>query len=361
LQAFPLNAATLRESLAGNTMKTVECHKSILAIICSVFDAYSAVLFLPETGEEYRLASFFSLGDRILPPEEADAGKGLVGWIARNRQPLLAPNFDRRKSRLGYYQQDEEAHIKAFMGCPVPGGGVLCVDSKRQYSFSDKDHKILQLFAELVGQQQRSGADSPVGDITRYFVQLGIIQDLRFRYKRWPVFLEHFLRNVREAAGFDYCAFASCDADSQSYTIEGETAPLMLDGQNPASLPLNSGIVGWVFRYEQPVFSEPGGDTPAASPFGKTGDVSNFQTVMCLPVVISQSTRGVLCLAHTTALPMPEVMRSFTRQAADHLALFLENLYLKNRLRNLLPKAKLHSKGPTAFNPDNAPTPREEH
>jgi hypothetical protein len=53
-------------------------------------------------------------------------------------------------------------------------------------------------------------------------------------------------------------------------------------------------------------------------------------------------------------------MRSFVRQASDHLALFLENLYLKNRLRGLLPKAKLHSKGPAAFNPDTSPVPREE-
>jgi hypothetical protein len=57
---------------------------------------------------------------------------------------------------------------------------------------------------------------------------------------------------------------------------------------------------------------------------------------------------------------MPEVMRSFARQATDHLALFLENLYLKNRLRSLLPKARLHSKGPVAFNPENAPDPHEE-
>ena len=342
-------------------MKTANCNKSTLTIICSVFDAYSAVLFLPESEGEHKLASFFSLGDRILSPEEADPGKGLAGWIARNRRPLLVPNFDQSKSRLGYYQSDEEKNIKAFMGCPVPGGGVLCVDSKRQYSFSDKDHKILQLFSELIGQQQRSGMDSPVGDIPRYFAQLGIIQELRFRYKRWPAFLEHFLRTVREAAGFDYCAFASCDAECQTYTIEGETAPLMLDGQNSASLPVNSGIVGWVFRNEQPVFSETAGDAPSAAPFGKAGDVSSFQTVMCLPVAIDRVTRGVICLAHTTVLPMPEVMRSFVRQATDHLALFLENLYLKNRLRSLLPKVKeLHSKGPVAFNPDNSPTPREE-
>ena len=352
---MPAKMRETRRQTSKKVMNTSNCNKSALAVICSVFDAYSAVLFLPEAEKEYRLASFFSLGDRILSPEETDPSKGLVGWIARKRQPLLVPNFDQSKSHLGYYQPDEETNIKAFMGCPVPGGGVLCVDSKRQYSFSDKDHKILQLFANLIGQLQRNNTSSPVGDIPRYFAHLGIIQELRFRYKRWPVFLEHFLCTVRDATGFAYCAFASCDADSQSYTIEGETAPFMLDGQNPVSQPLNSGVVGWVFRNEQPVFSEAAGDTASAAPFGKMGEVSNFQTVMCLPVIINQSTRGVFCLAHHSSLSMPEDMRNFVRQATDHLALFLENLSLKNRLRSLLPKAKLHNKGPVAFNPDNSP------
>ena len=134
-------------------MNTSNCIKSTLAIITAVFDAYSVVLFLPDAEEDCKLASFLSFSDCILPPEEAKPGN-LVKWITSNNEPLLVPNFDHRKSRLGYYQPGEDAYIKAFMGCPVPGGGVLCVDSKRQYSFSNKDYKILQLFAELVGQQQ---------------------------------------------------------------------------------------------------------------------------------------------------------------------------------------------------------------
>ena len=341
-------------------MKTPNCHRSTLAIICSVFDAYSAVLFLPGSDESCRLAASFSLGDRILPHEEAAPDKGLVGWIARNRQPLLVPNFDQSKSHLGYYQEGEETQIKAFMGCPVPGGGVVCVDSKRQYSFSDKDHKILQLFSELIGQHERGGTDELMGDIPRYFAQLAILQELRFNYKRWPLFLEHFLQTLRTATGFDYCAFASCNPDGQNYTIEGETSQLMLDGHNPASLPINSGIVGWVFRNDQPVFSETSADAPSTALFGKVGDLSNFLTVMCLPVIISQSTRGVICLAHTTAREMPEIMRSFVRQANDHLALFLENLYLKNRLRTLLPRATVHQDGPLVYNPERFSANSEE-
>lgn len=111
------------------------------------------------------------------------------------------------------------------MGCPVPTGGALCVDSKRQYSFSDKDHKILQMFAELIARQQGSrGRQELAGDIPRYFADLGVIQDLRFRYKRWPQFLHNYLRIMVEATGFDYCAFASVDQPGETYCVESESA-----------------------------------------------------------------------------------------------------------------------------------------
>ena len=136
------------------TANTLEQH--ILSIVCSVFDAYSAVLFLPsENGEEHYLAASFSLGEGVEQGAMLSSGS-LVDWIIRNRQQMLVPNFDQHKHKLGYYREGEEAGIKAFMGCPVPTGGALCVDSKRQYSFTDRDYKLLQLFAELVSRQQAS-------------------------------------------------------------------------------------------------------------------------------------------------------------------------------------------------------------
>lgn len=330
----------------------------LLAIVCSVFDAYSATLFLPrEEGEACELAGFFSLGDKIVQNALIEPGKGLAGWILRNNQPLLVPNFDQRQSNLGYYSGGEEVNIKAFMGCPVPTGGILCVDSKRQYSFSDKDHKILQMFSELIARQQAgTGRENLAGDIPRYFAQLGIIQSLRFRYKRWPVFLQHFVRTVAEATGYDYCAFASIDPSGETYTIEGESVRLLLDGKNGLTLPLSSGIAGWVFRDErQAVFSEGAGGSGTASLFGRLPDMPAFQAVICLPVVVNRAARGVLCLGHTEPRSMDEPLRSFVHQCVDHLALFLENLYLKTRLRLFLPKARLHSQGSGAYDPDAAP------
>ena len=151
------------------TANSVEKH--ILSIVCSVFDAYSVVLFLPdEEGEAHHLAAAFSLGERIASNASVLPGKGLVGWIVRNRQPLLVPNFDQRQNHLGYYVDNEEQTIKAFMGCPLHGArGALCLDSKRQYSFSEKDQKMLHLFADLVSQLQTEKAGQQKKDLTAKF------------------------------------------------------------------------------------------------------------------------------------------------------------------------------------------------
>ena len=339
-------------------MKSVSLDEHVLGIICSVFDAYSAALFLPEEdGENCYLAAAFTLGEDISPSVSVAPGKGLVGWIIQNRKPLLVPNIERDKTVLGYYDSDAKTGVKSFMGFPVPTGGALCVDSKRQYAFSERDYKILQLFAELVARQQSLEQRGFSGDIPRYFTELGLIQDMRFRYRRWPEFLKNFLRSVSEASEFDYCAFATLQEDGDYYTLECESAPLLLSNGQELRIPLGSGVAGWVFQYEQPVFAEDGSMPSASALFGKGADLPDFSSAICLPVMINRSCRGVLCMANTQPRPIDESLRSFARQAVDHLGLFLENLYLKNRLQSLLPKTTLSREGARVYDPDSAPMP----
>ena len=163
------------------------------------------------------------LGKQLLPVGMLVVLDSVFNRIIRNRQQMLVPNFDQHKHKLGYYREGEEAGIKAFMGCPVPTGGALCVDSKRQYSFTDRDYKLLQLFAELVSRQQASkGRQEMAGDIPRYFAELAVIQELRFRYRRWSQFIQNYVRTMVDATGFDYCAFASVDVPGESYCVECE-------------------------------------------------------------------------------------------------------------------------------------------
>ena len=319
----------------------------ILGILCSVLDAYSAVLFLPdhaipskkdgEDGQPYYIASAFSLGNQLDYDAAIYEGRGLIGWILRNQEPLLVSNFDQRKSHLGYYTGNEEHSIKAFMGRSLPGGGALCVDSKRQYSFAEKDQKMLHLFADLIAQLQADDSGKEEERLMlKYYAALRTIYALRHQYSRWAEFLRHFLDLMATITGFSYCTLCTRDPDGESYSVEGENTPLMLKpGQAPPSFPMSHGVVGWVFRNSSRVCSDGADGSPDTMLVGKDMGIPPFQTVLALPLVIQRKTRGVLCLAHDVPQPVSTTTQDFVRMAAEHLSLFLENLYVKCRLRDL--------------------------
>ena len=317
----------------------------VLGILCSVLDAYSAVLFLPLQATEdgpasaHYLASAFSLGNKLDFGADIQEGRGLVGWILRNREPLLVANFDQRQNHLGYYTDNEEYSIKAFMGCALPGGkGALCVDSKRQYSFSEKDQKMLHLFADLIAQLENDGRDKEHKRVMlKYYAALRTVYALRHQYSRWAEFLRHFLDLMATMTNFTYCALCTRDPSGESYSVEGENTALMQrPGMSGPSFPMTHGIVGWVFRNGTQVRSDgPDGSPETLFVVGRGTEAPQFQTVLAMPLIIQRKTRGVLCLAHDVPMEITDSTQDFVRMASEHLALFLENLYVKCRLRDL--------------------------
>ncbi len=319
---------------------TVYSH-TLVTLGCAL-DAYSTVLFLAEPlarGERiFRLAGKFSLGDFIDPSAVIEPGKGLVGWIAKNNKPLLVSNFDQRKNYLGYYKENEELRIKAFMGCSLPAGeGVLCVDSKRQYSFSDKDQKLLHFFAQLIAEQSAYlDKGKALYAIEAYYTALKELHSLRRRHSRWSDFLHEFLALVVSATGCDYGVFCSHDTLSDQYTVEMETTPLVIRPRVSSPVfSVNNGALGWVCRNGEALFSNAPGGMPESSLFGKGVTTPQYQTVMALPLQVQRKARGVLCLAGESPLAITEDTQNFIWMASEHMALFLDNLYLKYRLRDV--------------------------
>ena len=317
------------------------CLEKFLNVVGSVFDAYSSVLFLPAPGgEQFRLAGMFSLGDHIAADTTILPGQGLVGWILRNDRPLLINNFDRNKSHLGYYEDNAENKIKAFMGCPLPGGGALCLDSRRTYSFSDKDQKILDLFSRLACDIRENACRAEQGEEEkRHYDALRLICSLRGSFPRWSSYLYHFLAVVSQATGFSYCFLAERDELGQGYFLEGVPEGFFPQGTStPERLPIRSGLIGWVFNNGQAVYSGEKDACPAGqSLFGRNLPAPALKSLVLVPLTIHRKTRGVLVLTHTELVPVTEALKQFVDMAADNLSLFLENLYL--RVRSSPPEA----------------------
>ncbi len=319
-------------------MTVTPFYDQLLAIVGNVFDAYSAVLFLPEAGGEVcRAAAAFSLGDALDREVAITPGMGLVGWIIRESKPLLISNFDRRRGVLGYYRGGEEERIRAFMGYPVPEtGGALCLDSRKTYTFGDKDLKILSQFAALAGSHLARSREVETSLYEHRFYQcLGLIASLHRKHPKWEAFRQGLLELLAATTGYRYCLLAVRDESGRSYYLEGANESPFHGGREATMrFTVGQGLVGWVFKNQTPVYSGEKDEAGATGLplFGLDIAAAECKSVLCLPIRFSRKTRGVLTLADPRPLPVTEELKTFVAMVAENLALFLENLHLRTRL-----------------------------
>ena len=131
---------------------------TLLALVRTTFDAHSAVLFLPDQSGNYTVALSSTDNEPSVQEVTIAPGKGLVGWILRHKQPVIVNNLDMRHTFLGYYDENDEGAISAFMGCHIPEGGALCVDSVRPRAYTKKTS-----FSSTVSPGTSPGKSIPPG------------------------------------------------------------------------------------------------------------------------------------------------------------------------------------------------------
>ena len=305
--------------------------ESILALAASVFEAYSIVLFdAPRDGQGAQLVAAYSQEDHIDQNVVVTPGKGLVGWILRNNSPIVVGSIDENQAYLGYYKEDWTPDICSFLGCPLPNGGILCIDSRQRQAFSQEKLDLIAVFADIISQTQAMEAPIAQGE-TDFLHALDQLSQLRQNYPGWKAYLCQALPVMLKASGLQYAVFASRVDGSPNYIVEGESPALLLVDQKPLELSVHNGIIGWVFRNEEAVYNDGrAGTTPL---FGKRDGIPEFSSMLCVPVSMNKSTCGVLCLASEEGMAIGDELRSFIRLAADDLGRLLEMLSLRYRLR----------------------------
>ncbi|WP_027178730.1 GAF domain-containing protein [Maridesulfovibrio bastinii] len=331
---------------------------NILSIICNVFEAHSVVLFLPDGQHGYCVAQSFSLGDEVLPQGSPVQKKSLTGIVIGKNEPLFINNMDRKgATALGYYSSREDGKIKAFMGTPLDNSmGALCLDSKRTYSFSTKDLKILSQFARLITLTLSCiHSMDAEGKRNEYFVTLKLVHNLRKRQPKWHAFLENFLEMISTTSTFSHCSLTVMDQRGSSYFIEGSNRPLFRKApKDDEGFPIGSGLVGWVYKNQEPIYID--GTSPgqaSSSIFGGTAPTYDFTGVICIPLVFQRKARGVLVFANEEPVNITDDLKDFLAMVSEYLTQFLENLFLRSRLaeaRSALQKITPSSEKPVLIN-----------
>jgi transcriptional regulator with GAF, ATPase, and Fis domain len=131
------------------------------------------------------------------------------------------------------------------------------------------------------------------------------------------------------------------DVWGDNYLLEGSNKPFMPETVSARqSFSTGSGLLGWVFKKNTAVLFGDGKSELGRTPlFGRDFPAPALNTLLALPLKVHRRCRGVLVFGDRESRVIDEETRTFASMAADYLALFLENLYLKNKVRQFAPPA----------------------
>jgi diguanylate cyclase (GGDEF)-like protein len=226
-------------------------------LIFNVYEAFTVALFLKDE-ERFRCLSSVTFAKSFDRERSIPIDGTLPGWALKHSEPLILPNFDKDESALGYYGSEEG--IKSFMAYPLGIPGVIVVDSKKRYVFTDRERKLLGHFVSMIGQElerekrlQELEEKNEELSIERRIIQFLLTS----RLSEAP--LEEILDECLALCRGDFCfiglerngklAIVDCagtDADSlrlKECPMTGTVASMVLEGRKEFLLPHSSGYL----------------------------------------------------------------------------------------------------------------------
>lgn len=303
---------------------------SLSQLIFNIYEAFTVAFFVRESNHLKCLSSvtFAASFDKS---KQVSIDNSLPGWVVKHNEPLIIPNFDKDFEALGYYGTDEG--IKSFMGYPMEGKGVIVVDSKKKWVFTDKEKKILGNFVALINEEIEKKKR------TENFEE--IIDELSIEKKIMNLFRDLNLSNISmkeifiellSISGADLC-FTGIEKngklfikdifgiDDENYLMKvcpsgSSIASTVMEGERELLLPYNSR-----FLKEKALFF-PGESIKARQFFG-------------FPLLSNDICIGIIGFVSLSEKPLQEKSIGSLRNISILLSLYYVSLWMRENLEKL--------------------------
>jgi GGDEF domain-containing protein len=306
-------------------MSTVD---ALVQLIFNVYEAFTVAIYLRQ-GDVLSCLSSVSFSRSFDRLRKIPVETSLPGWVVKHNEPLIIPNFDKDESTLGYYGSPEE--IKSFMGYPLDVPGLIVIDSKKKYVFTDKEKKILAHFVAIMHDEvEREKRLQEVEELNEeMLVERRIIDYFRHAGSRKDS-EEEVLRECLTLSGSDLCFIAleqdgnlvvtqAVGREGQSIVrkkgpMRGSVASMVIERGLESLLPYKSG-----YLRDRPILFEDD-DLQATQFFG-------------FPLVIDDVAYGLLGMVSLSDTSLREKSIGVLRDISLLLSLFLAASWLKRDRR----------------------------
>jgi len=297
---------------------------TITQLIFNVYEAHTVAIFR-RNGDFLRCLSFYTLSktftdQKLLPVEDT-----LAGWVIKHKEPLIIPNFDKELETLGYYGKEED--IKSFMGYPVGEDGVIVIDSKKRYSFTDREKKNLRGFVPLIVEKMSeedrgSEFEESIHELETRRLIFSIFRDL-LHGKRT---IREVLKEALSISGGDTCfvgmekgrkleikdavGVSATECEGKTCALGESVASSVVEGGGELLLPFDTG-----YLREKPLIYE--------------GEKFRARQFFGFPLVVEDIVFGVAGFATCSEKPLEEASIGTLRDMAVLLSMYYSQLWTK--------------------------------
>ncbi|MBI5189425.1 MAG: diguanylate cyclase [Nitrospirae bacterium] len=302
--------------------------EDLLETARSAIPSENALLFMPESGGDGLFLRLYLGGAGIIEDCTIPAGQGLVGWVAKEKKPLVTHGKARG---IGYVKNEES--VRSLVAAPIMNGGylegVIVLDSSQPDAFTDVEKDVLERFAGIAlyllqnarQYQQADHSARNFGALHKISSELSSTLDL-------GDILERLATLSKDILPYDNLTIALTEAGGKVRfrTIKGY-GPM----QPPAdAVAVEGSLLGWIVENRQPLsFSDLDQRTDKLPIFPVKDLQASCRSFLGIPLVSHDEVLGLF----TLSLREPDAITGYQQHVLSIIA---------NQVAVNIANAKLH-------------------
>ncbi|MFH0926179.1 MAG: diguanylate cyclase [bacterium] len=322
---------------------------NLLKLVSNTTDAHTSVIFVANSHDKIlKLKGIYSLSNNINENITIPFGEGLIGWVANHKEAINASEFKRDATTLQFYTENED--VKSFLAVPILKQdelkGVLCIDSKQRYVFTNKDQKILigfaDQFANLLSDQEVRSKVLGLDDIYNLFKPL-------LTLTRLEDIFNNTIEISQKVLNFDTCSLSLLNSTGNALEIKvarGYHREFIGKIQQSFS----HGLAGWVVRNKSfLLIPDLKRDPTKTFIFDQDEPKLNMKSFLGVPLMMEDNVIGVLNYTSDSAYGFDQTQANIIHLLANQISPLILNLKLKQKIQHMVYTDNLTGVGNHSF------------